>query len=125
MLLHLEKDHTAETVRDGLVHTMRDLPTPLRRTLTWDQGAEMSEHKSLTTTTNIDVYFCDPARSWQRGSNENTKGLIRQYFTKGTDLSRHSFDALKFVADELNTRPRKGLNWDTPAERLDSLLELQ
>jgi len=125
MLVHLEKGRTAEAVRDGLVHTMQDLPAPLRRTLTSDQGAEMSEHKSFTTATNIDVYFCDPASPWQRGSNENTNGLLRQYFPKGTDLSRHSVDVLEFVADELNTRPRKGLNWDTPAERLDSLLELQ
>jgi IS30 family transposase len=125
MLVHLEQGRTAEAVRDGLVHTMRDLPAPLRKTLTSDQGTEMSEHKSFTSATNIDVYFCDPGSPWQRGSNENTNGLLRQYFPKGTDLSRHSIDVLKFVADALNTQPRKGLNWDTPAERLDSLLKLQ
>jgi IS30 family transposase len=125
MLVHLNNGRTAESVRDGLVHTMRDLPDSLRRTLTWDQGAEMSEHKSFTKATNIDVYFCDPASPWQRGSNENTNGLLRQYFPKGTDLARHSVEDLEFVADELNTRPRKGLDWETPAERLDALLALQ
>jgi IS30 family transposase len=125
MLVHLDNGRTAEAVRDGLIHSMRELPESLRKTLTWDQGAEMSEHKSFTTATNIDVYFCDPASPWQRGSNENTNGLLRQYFPKGTDLSRHSVDHLEFVADELNSRPRKGLDWDTPAERLDALLALQ
>jgi IS30 family transposase len=125
MLVHLNNGRTAESVRDGLVQTMRDLPDSLRRTLTWDQGAEMSEHKSFTKSTNIDVYFCDPASPWQRGSNENTNGLLRQYFPKGTDLARHSVEDLEFVADELNTRPRKGLDWETPAERLDALLALQ
>jgi len=92
-----------EGVRDGLVHTMRDLPAPLRRSLTWDQGAGMSEHKSFTTATDIDVYFSDPAIPWRRCSSKNTNGLLRQYFPKGTDLSRHSVNVLKLVADELNT----------------------
>jgi IS30 family transposase len=122
-LVHLQHDHTAETVRDGLVKTVAQLPATLRRSLTWDQGAEMSGHVAFRVATDMDVYFCDPASPWQRGSNENTNGLLRQYFPKGTDLSRHTPDELQQVAAELNARPRKSLGWDTPAERLRALLE--
>jgi IS30 family transposase len=123
LLVHLEHDHTAETVRDGLIKVVSDLPVALRRSLTWDQGAEMSAHAAFRTATDMDVFFCDPASPWQGGSNENTNGLLRQYFPKGTDLSRHSPADLLDVANQLNTRPRKTLDWDTPAERLSALLE--
>ena len=121
-LVYLEHDHTAETVRDGLVTTVNELPTALRRSLTWDQGAEMSGHAAFQIATDMAVYFCDPGSPWQRGSNENTNGLLRQYFPKGTDLSKHAPDELQMVAAELNARPRKTLDWDTPAERLHALL---
>ena len=122
MLVHLPNDHTAETVRDGLVKTMATLPAHLRGSLTWDQGAEMATHKSFTLATDMPVYFCDPASPWQRGSNENTNGLLRQYFPKGTDLSAYGPEDLEHVAQELNGRPRKTLGWKTPAERLRDLL---
>lgn len=122
MLVHLPGDHTAETVRDGLIKTMSTLPEHLRGSLTWDQGAEMAGHKSFTMATHMQVYFCDPASPWQRGSNENTNGLLRQYFPKGTDLSAYGPEDLEHVAQELNGRPRKTLGWDTPAERLRDLL---
>jgi IS30 family transposase len=122
MLVHLPGDHTAETVRDGLVATMATLPAHLRGSLTWDQGAEMASHKAFTMATNMPVYFCDPASPWQRGSNENTNGLLRQYFPKGTDLSVHGPEDLEHVAQQLNGRPRKTLGWKTPAERLRDLL---
>jgi IS30 family transposase len=122
MLVHLEGNHTAETVRDGLIATMNTLPEHLRGSLTWDQGSEMAAHKSFTIATDMDVYFCDPASPWQRGSNENTNGLLRQYFPKGTDLSVYGPEDLEHVAQELNGRPRKTLDWDTPAERLRDLL---
>ncbi|MDF9752487.1 IS30 family transposase, partial [Arthrobacter sp. ES3-54] len=122
MLVHLSGDHTAETVRDGLIATMSTLPDHLRGSLTWDQGAEMAAHKSFTLATDMQVYFCDPGSPWQRGSNENTNGLLRQYFEKGTDLSIYGPEDLERVAQELNGRPRKTLDWDTPAERLRDLL---
>ncbi|WP_308272449.1 IS30 family transposase [Kitasatospora sp. SUK 42] len=122
MLLHLPGDHTAETVRDALVTTVRTLPVELKRSLTWDQGSEMGRHREFTLATDIPVYFCDPASPWQRGSNENTNGLLRQYFPKGTDLSVHTPEHLAAVADQLNRRPRKTLGWETPAERLAKLL---
>jgi IS30 family transposase len=122
MLVHLPVDHTAETVRDGLVATMAALPGHLRGSLTWDQGAEMAGHKAFSAATDMDVYFCDPASPWQRGTNENTNGLLRQYFPKGTDLSAYGPEDLEHVAQELNARPRKTLDWDTPAERLRDLL---
>jgi IS30 family transposase len=122
MLVHLPTDHTAETVRDGLIKTMSTLPAHLRGSLTWDQGAEMAAHKSFTLATDMQVYFCDPASPWQRGSNENTNGLLRQYFPKSTDLSAYGPEDLEHVAQELNGRPRKTLGWDTPAERLRDLL---
>ncbi|MFI1191649.1 IS30 family transposase [Streptomyces californicus] len=122
MLLHLPGDHGAETVRDALVATVQTLPAHLKRSLTWDQGSEMAAHGSFTIATNVPVYFCDPASPWQRGSNENTNGLLRQYFPKGTDLATHTPEHLTAVAAELNSRPRKTLGWETPAERLHKLL---
>jgi transposase, IS30 family len=122
MLLHLPEGGTAAAVRDALITTLGTLPTQLRRSLTWDQGKEMARHREFSLATDIAVYFCDPHSPWQRGSNENTNGLLRQYFPKGTDLSIHSPVDLAAVAAELNTRPRKTLNWQTPAERLNMLL---
>ena len=114
--------HGAEAVRDSITSTITSLPEQLRRSLTWDQGAEMSQHARLKIDTGLDVYFCDPHSPWQRGTNENTNGLLRQYFPKGTDLSAHNKDALEAVALALNTRPRKTLGWRTPAEAFDEHL---
>ncbi len=122
MLLHLPEGHDAEQVRDALVATIATLPEHLRGSLTWDQGAELARHKEIKTATDLQVYFCDPASPWQRGTNENTNGLLRQYFPKGTDLSVHGPEDLEHVAQELNGRPRKTLGWETPAERLRDLL---
>ncbi|MFD7643828.1 IS30 family transposase [Kitasatospora sp. NPDC059795] len=122
MLLHLPNGRAAEHVRDALVATARTLPVELKRSLTWDQGAEMAAHRGFTLATDIPVYFCDPGSPWQRGSNENTNGLLRQYFPKGTDLSVHTPEHLAAVADQLNRRPRKTLDWETPAERLAKLI---
>ena len=122
MLLHLPGDHGAGTVRDALTATVQTLPAHLKRSLTWDQGSETGRHREFTIATDVPVYFCDPASPWQRGSNENTNGLLRQYFPKGTDLSAHGPEHLVAVADQLNRRPRKTLGWETPAERLSKLL---
>ena len=116
--------HGAEAVRDAIARTITTLPEALRRSLTWDQGAEMSQHAQLRIDTGLRVYFCDPHSPWQRGTNENTNGLLRQYFPKGTDLSAHNTDALEAVALALNTRPRKTLGWRTPAEAFDEHLRL-
>jgi len=115
--------HGAEAVRDAIAETIGSLPAQLRRSLTWDQGAEMAQHVQLRIDTGLEIYFCDPQSPWQRGSNENTNGLLRQNFPKGTDLSQHSADELSAVAHSLNTRPRKTLGWQTPAEALDRLLK--
>jgi IS30 family transposase len=114
--------HGAEAVRDAIACTITTLPMQMRRSLTWDQGAELSQHAQLRVDTGVLVYFCDPHSPWQRGTNENTNGLLRQYFPKGTDLSAHSADDLAAVAAVLNTRPRKTLGWRTPAEALDEVL---
>ncbi len=114
--------HGAEAVRDAIAASITTLPEQLRRSLTWDQGAEMAQHAQLRIDADIDVYFCDPHSPWQRGTNENTNGLLRQYFPKGTDLSRHSREDLAAVAAALNGRPRKTLGWKTPAEFLDEHL---
>ena len=123
MLVHLPTGHDAQAVRDGLIATIATLPTHLRGSLTWDQGAEMARHKQFSMATDMQVYFCDPASPWQRGTNENTNGLLRQYFPKGTDLSVYGPEDLEHVSQQLNGRPRKTLGWDTPAERLRDLLQ--
>ena len=123
MLSHLGRERSADAVRDSLIATATRMPEALRRTLTWDQGAEMAEHRAFSIATDMDVYFCDPGAPWQRGSNENTNGLLRQYFPRGLDLSRHTAEELEAVAEELNGRPRKALEWETPAERLNALLD--
>jgi IS30 family transposase len=116
--------HGAEAVRDAIADAITTLPEQLRRSLTWDQGAEMAQHAQLRIETGLPVYFCDPQSPWQRGSNENTNGLLRQYFPKGTNLSRHSAEDLAAVAAALNGRPRKTLSWKTPAEALDEHLAM-
>ncbi len=116
--------HGAEAVRDAIARAIVAMPEQLRRSLTWDQGAELAQHARLKIDAGVDVYFCDPHSPWQRGSNENTNGLLRQYFPKGTDLGVHSVDDLEAVALALNTRPRKTLGWKTPAETLDELLRV-
>ena len=115
MLVHLPGSHDAESVRDALIATMSTLPAHLRGSLTWDQGAEMAGHKQFAMATDMAVYFCDPASPWQRGSNENTNGLLRQYFPDGTDLAQYTQRDLDRVALRLNTRPRKTLAYRTPA----------
>jgi IS30 family transposase len=115
--------HGAEAVRDAIARAIVTMPEQLRRSLTWDQGAELAQHARLKIDAGVHVYFCDPHSPWQRGSNENTNGLLRQYFPKGTDLAAHSVDDLEAVALALNTRPRKTLGWKTPAETLDELLQ--
>lgn len=122
MLLHLPDNHGALAVQDAMVEQMAQLPTTLRQTLTWDQGKEMSNHVKIAEATGLDIYFCDPHSPWQRGSNENTNGLLRQYFPKGTDLSVHGPGYLDFVAAEINNRPRERHHWATPAQVLDKLL---
>ena len=114
--------HGAEAVRDAIAAAIVTLPTQLRRSLTWDQGAEMAQHAQLHIDTGLRIYFCDPHSPWQRGSNENTNGLLRQYFPKGTDLSKHSRHDLDAVATALNSRPRKTLGWKTPAPVLNDHL---
>lgn len=122
LLVHLGRGRSADRVRDALLATVATLPAHLKRSLTWDQGVEMALHHEFSTAADMPVYFCDPHSPWQRGSNENTNGLLRQYFPKGTDLAVHSPEHLAAVAAELNGRPRKTLGWDTPAERLAKLL---
>jgi transposase, IS30 family len=122
MLLHLPNDHRAETVRDAIVEKIITLPVALRRSLTWDQGMELARHTEITLAADLPVYFCDPHSPWQRGTNENTNGLLRQYFPKGADLATYSADHLDAVAAQLNGRPRKTLDFKTPAEVLAHLL---
>ena len=122
MLLHLPGDHTAATVADAMRAAVPQIPEILRRSLTWDRGSEMALHTAITEATGLPIYFADPHSPWQRGSNENTNGLLRQYFPKGTDLSVHGPGILDNVAAELNARPRKRHNWATPAAKLDELL---
>jgi len=118
--------HGAEAVRDAIATSITTLPAQLRRSLTWDQGSEMAQHAQLRIETGLPVYFCDPHSPWQRGTNENTNGLLRQYFPKGTDLAKHGASDLDAIAATLNSRPRKTLGWRTPAEALnDHLLSLQ
>jgi IS30 family transposase len=123
MLLHLPNGHTAEEVNAAMAAKITELPAALVRSITWDQGPELARHRQFSIDTGIDVYFCDPHAPWQRGSNENTNGLLRQYFPKSTDLSVHDAAHLDAVADQLNGRPRKTLNWNTPAEALATLLD--
>jgi len=122
LLLHLPDDHGALAVQTAMIEAMSVLPETLRRTLTWDQGVEMANHPQIAAATDLDIYFCDPHSPWQRGSNENTNGLLRQYFPKSTDLSLWGPGILDQVAAELNNRPRKRLGWKTPAEALEKLL---
>jgi transposase, IS30 family len=118
MLVKVERKDT-ETVINALIEQARKLPQELYKSLTWDRGSEMADHKRFTLATDIQVYFCDPQNPWQRGTNENTNGLLRQYFPKGTDLSAYSQAKLNGVARQLNQRPRKTLNYETPAERFN------
>ena len=122
MLLHLPVNHSAVAVADAITTAVATLPMHLRRSLTWDQGIELSGHVALTIAADLPVYFCDPASPWQRPTNENTNGLLRQYFPKGTDLSVHPAAHPAQVAAELNARPRKTLHWATPGEALTALL---
>jgi IS30 family transposase len=122
MLVKIPYDRTAERVATRLAKKMEALPEFMRNSVTWDQGKEMARHADFTVRTGIPVYFCDPHSPWQRGSNENTNGLLRQYFPKGTDLSLHSQDDLDRVAAELNGRPRKTLNWRKPSEVFNDLM---
>ena len=122
MLLHLPDDHGALAVQEALVAKMATLPDQLRQSLTWDQGAEMANHVAIAEATGLDIYFCDPHSPWQRGSNENTNGLLRQYLPKGTDLGFYGPGMLDNIAAELNARPRKRHGFRTPAEVLNELL---
>jgi IS30 family transposase len=123
LLLHLPRGRRdAATVAAAMIEAMSELPEHLRRSLTWDQGNEMARHNQITLATGLAIYFCDPHSPWQRGSNENTNGLLRQYFPKGTVLSRHSKTHLDHVAAKLNRRPRQTLHWRTPAQALSDLL---
>jgi transposase, IS30 family len=124
MLVDLPDGKSAEHVRLALTQKIQQLPVELHRSLTWDQGKELAEHLKFSVDTGVQVYFCDPHSPWQRGSNENTNGLLRQYFPKGTDLSVHSPAELDRIARKLNGRPRETLGWRTPAEKLDTFLRL-
>jgi IS30 family transposase len=122
--VHLPGEHTAGAVRDGVNHAFAALPVSLREALTWDQGREMAHRQLISSTTGMGVYFCEAHSPWQRGSNENMNGLLRQYFPKGTDLRVHSATDLQAAADEINQRPRKTLDWARPVDLFDQLLSL-
>jgi transposase, IS30 family len=122
LLLHLPDGHGAGQVEAAMTAAMGGLPDAIRRSLTWDQGTEMTNHARIAAAADLDIYFCDPHSPWQRGTNENTNGLLRQYFPKSTDLSVHSREDLAAVAAQLNSRPRKTLGWKTPAQALDGFL---
>ena len=122
ILLHLPNGHGAAAVEQAMVEATERLPKVLWKSLTWDRGSEMANHAQIRIATDLDIYFCDPVSPWQRGTNENTNGLLRQYFPKGTDLSRHDADYLEFVSVEMNGRPRKTLGDLTPAQALNQLM---
>jgi len=122
MLLHLHGDHTAQTVRTAMAAKVKTLPGHLIKSITWDQGNEMAQHAKFSIDTGIDVYFCDPHSPWQRGSNENTNGLLRQWMPKGTDLSVHTEADLDTIAYKLNNRPRQTLGWMKPSQALAALV---
>jgi IS30 family transposase len=122
MLFPLPNGHTAEAVRTALGHAIARLPDQLWRSLTWDQGKEMAEHATFTIDTGLQIYFCDPKSPWQRGSNENTNGLLRQYLPKKTDMTTLTQDQLDKIAHSLNTRPRQTLNFQTPSQVLAEAL---
>ena len=122
MLLHLPNGHGTEQVTTALITRMRQLPDQLRRSITWDQGKELAWHKKVAIGADLTVYFCDPHSPWQRPVNENTNGLLRQYFPKGTDLSVHSLQDLAWVEQQLNDRPRKRLDYARPSELINELL---
>jgi IS30 family transposase len=122
LLLHLPNGHSADEVTTAITHAMAELPKTLRRSLTWDQGNELSDHKTIAKATDLAVYFCDPHSPWQRAVNENTNGLLRQYFPKSTDLSIHSREDLAWVAQQFNDRPRKRLGYARPSEVINELL---
>jgi len=123
MLFQVPKGNKAEDVRVALTDTIKKLPEHLWKSLTWDQGREMAQHTTFTVDTGVKVYFCDPKSPWQRGSNENTNGLLRQYFPKGTDLSKVTQDQLDHAGHSLNTRPRQTLSDMTPSEKLAQVLQ--
>jgi IS30 family transposase len=123
MLFKLPSGINAESARVGLTQKIFTLPENLRRSLAWDQGREMKEHVRFTVDTGIQVYFCDPASPWQRGSNENTNGLLRQYFPRGKTVAHHTQEDLDLVAAKLNRRPRETLGWKTPGKKLAQILE--
>jgi transposase, IS30 family len=122
LLLHLPAGHDPATAAAAMTATISTLPAMLRRSMTWDQGKEMAHHAQITLATGLQIYFCDPHSPWQRGSNENTNGLLRQYFPKHTSLARYTHADLQAVALELNDRPRQTLGWRSPAQALTQLL---